>query len=314
MAKTKKLPPKKSVKKNTKPTKKTAKIVKHNVSKNKKPIAKKVVKHSPKKTTQTLHNVKSTKTSKPISKKTASKSVNVSKKPAPVKTTKVSKPMTNKKVIKQKVVEELPLELKKTPKGKKEISIETKQLLQEPLVVTGDDIISIIRSTIAEIKEGKSGRKTITRKKLFGLIKTYVIDDETRSKIIDEFILANVELTGTAPTYDETTDTSIRDLINATSISKGTSSYSQRISNSYSYIASNIQGSNLLTPEEEKKYSKMILSDDPSIKKFARHKIILSNLKLVASYVNMYSGHGIDNNELFLEGVTGLNKALDKYD
>jgi RNA polymerase primary sigma factor len=28
----------------------------------------------------------------------------------------------------------------------------------------------------------------------------------------------------------------------------------------------------------------------------------------------MYSGHGIDNNELFLEGVTGLNKALDKYD
>jgi hypothetical protein len=70
----------------------------------------------------------------------------------------------------------------------------------------------------------------------------------------------------------------------------------------------------LLKPDEEDKYSKMLFSEDPLLKKYAFDKLITSNLRLVTAQAKHYNNNGVDLADLINEGLTGLIKSLEKFE
>lgn len=66
----------------------------------------------------------------------------------------------------------------------------------------------------------------------------------------------------------------------------------------------------LLTQEQEIELAKRIEQGDEE----AKHKLIESNLKLVAGVAKRYTGQGLDLMDLIQEGNLGLIRAAEKYD
>src|SRR5712692_7138515 len=66
----------------------------------------------------------------------------------------------------------------------------------------------------------------------------------------------------------------------------------------------------LLTAEEEVALARRAEGGDED----ARGRLIMANLRLVASLAKRYSGHGLDMLDLVQEGTTGLIAAADRFD
>jgi RNA polymerase primary sigma factor len=66
----------------------------------------------------------------------------------------------------------------------------------------------------------------------------------------------------------------------------------------------------LLTAEEEVELAKRAEAGDED----ARARLIVANLRLVASLAKRYSGHGLDLLDLIQEGTTGLITAAERFD
>jgi DNA-directed RNA polymerase sigma subunit (sigma70/sigma32) len=66
----------------------------------------------------------------------------------------------------------------------------------------------------------------------------------------------------------------------------------------------------LLTPEEEKKLSQMVMDGD----EMARKRLINSNLKLVIKIAFAYKNQGMPIMDLIQEGNLGLIRAVEKFD
>jgi RNA polymerase primary sigma factor len=79
-------------------------------------------------------------------------------------------------------------------------------------------------------------------------------------------------------------------------------------------FSTTISSSRILSSADEIRYCKEAFSKDHEKRKFARDRLITSNLRLVISIARRYSNRGIDFVDLFQEGILGLNKAIDKFD
>src|ERR671937_418068 len=66
----------------------------------------------------------------------------------------------------------------------------------------------------------------------------------------------------------------------------------------------------LLTAAEEVALAKRIERGDAA----AKERMINSNLRLVVSIAKRYQGHGVSLLDLVQDGVTGLNRAVEKFD
>jgi len=66
----------------------------------------------------------------------------------------------------------------------------------------------------------------------------------------------------------------------------------------------------LLTAEEEVELSRRAEAGNEE----ARARLIVANLRLVASLARRYSGQGLDMLDLVQEGTTGLIAAADRFD
>lgn len=66
----------------------------------------------------------------------------------------------------------------------------------------------------------------------------------------------------------------------------------------------------LLTAEEEVKYGRLAKKGDPK----ARHKMIVSNLRLVVKIARRYYNRGMEFSDLIEEGNLGLLRAVEKFD
>lgn len=66
----------------------------------------------------------------------------------------------------------------------------------------------------------------------------------------------------------------------------------------------------LLTREQEVELSKLIESGD----RFARERMINSNMRLAASIAKKYANKGVDFEDLMQESTIGLMKAVDRFD
>ena len=81
--------------------------------------------------------------------------------------------------------------------------------------------------------------------------------------------------------------------------------------NFYKYIDS----IEVLSSEQEKKLFTLLCSDNKKISKYAKDKIVISNLKLVRSIVYKYSKNSILSfSDLMHEGIIGLHKAIEYFD
>ena len=65
-----------------------------------------------------------------------------------------------------------------------------------------------------------------------------------------------------------------------------------------------------LSAKEERELGLLAMSGN----KNAREKLINSNLRFVSYYVKKFSGYGLDDEDLFQEGVVGLCQAVDRFD
>lgn len=70
----------------------------------------------------------------------------------------------------------------------------------------------------------------------------------------------------------------------------------------------------LLTQEEEAQLFRELHGDDPEKAKQARDRLVLSNLRLVASLTRRHTPISLKREDLMQEGITGLMKAIDRYD
>jgi RNA polymerase primary sigma factor len=70
----------------------------------------------------------------------------------------------------------------------------------------------------------------------------------------------------------------------------------------------------MITRAEELRLGKMIAEGNRSEKRFAKRKLVKSNLRLVISIAKHYIGNGVLFMDLVQEGALGLLKAADKFD
>jgi len=82
------------------------------------------------------------------------------------------------------------------------------------------------------------------------------------------------------------------------------------MSHTTQYYSDVIKKNNLLTASEEVKLAKLAKKGDKS----ARDKLVESNFRLVISIAKKYHKTNIDFNDLIQESMTGLIKAVDKFD
>lgn len=70
----------------------------------------------------------------------------------------------------------------------------------------------------------------------------------------------------------------------------------------------------LLSPEEEAQLFKDYHSGDPEKAKVAKDRLVLSNLRLVASLTRRHSPISLKREDLMQEGIMGLIRAIERYD
>lgn len=82
-------------------------------------------------------------------------------------------------------------------------------------------------------------------------------------------------------------------------------------SSSFDQFLQDIQKLPLITdPAEERRLGRLAQNGDEA----AAHKLVVSNLRFVISFVKKYQGHGLDLSELVAIGNEGLMKAVKKFD
>ena len=72
----------------------------------------------------------------------------------------------------------------------------------------------------------------------------------------------------------------------------------------------NILDHECLSAEQERELGFLAMAGN----KNAREKLVTSNLRFVSYYVKKFSGYGLDDDDLFQEGVFGLCQAVDRFD
>jgi RNA polymerase primary sigma factor len=70
----------------------------------------------------------------------------------------------------------------------------------------------------------------------------------------------------------------------------------------------------ILTPEEERELLIKTKSDDPKVVKKAFEDLVDRNLRLVIKKAKEFTGRGLPLEDLVQEGVTGLIRAIEKFD
>lgn len=70
----------------------------------------------------------------------------------------------------------------------------------------------------------------------------------------------------------------------------------------------------LLTADEERELGRALREGAGGVRKQARDKLILSNLRLVVSLAKKYRGQGVAFDDLIQEGNIGLMTAVEKFD
>ena len=68
-----------------------------------------------------------------------------------------------------------------------------------------------------------------------------------------------------------------------------------------------------LSKNEETVLLKMLYSEDPLIRYYAKKMLIMHNMRLVYSIAAKYAGRGIPVEDLVQEGTIGLLKTIDRF-
>ncbi|GHU32085.1 hypothetical protein FACS1894166_04740 [Bacilli bacterium] len=91
-------------------------------------------------------------------------------------------------------------------------------------------------------------------------------------------------------------------------------SNSDKLMDNTKYLLSMLSESKLLNKNEEIQLAKILEDPDPENRQYARDKLVIANLRLVVKNVRIYLNRGLELDDLFQEGCTGLMKAIDKFD
>ena len=87
-----------------------------------------------------------------------------------------------------------------------------------------------------------------------------------------------------------------------------------KVNDSVRFYLNSLGNQKLLTKEEEKKLAIQLTDEDPVLRKRARDRLIIKNVRLVINNAKRYSNRGLSLLDLIEEGNLGLIKGIDKFD
>ncbi|MDR0826067.1 MAG: sigma-70 family RNA polymerase sigma factor, partial [Mycoplasmataceae bacterium] len=161
----------------------------------------------------------------------------------------------------------------------------------------------IIQKLVRKAKFRKRSQNELNLEEIRPLFNNYNWDEKLHQSIIEELAKSGIEVDDEG--YDEA------DAINEI---KSRLSNSDKLMDNTKFLLSMLSESKLLNKNEEIQLAKILEDPDPENKQYARDKLVIANLRLVVKNVRIYLNRGLELDDLFQEGCTGLMKAIDKFD
>lgn len=163
-----------------------------------------------------------------------------------------------------------------------------------------DNLEEIKQKLLQQFKDNH--QRSISEERLDGkLFASYEELDADEVQQIKDFLVANgITITDTAAEI-QMDDKEFQNIISQINVNDPVKMYLKEIGNIP-----------LLSPEEEREYSRQLLEEHSE---YARNKLIESNLRLVVSIAKKYQNkYNMSFLDLIQEGNTGLMKAVEKFD
>jgi hypothetical protein len=182
--------------------------------------------------------------------------------------------------------------------------------------ITDFEFNDIVGALISKAKPKASGRSSLSYAKIEEAFDKYVLTDEHITKLEQMLVDEKIEVTGKSSNENDLDNNKpLEQLLSVKELSSlSKMSNKDKLNDTIKFLFSNVKASVVLSKEDEKFYAKLLKSSNEDERKYARNKLVFSNIRLVISQAKRYSNHGIDFEDLLQEGVIGLLKSIDKYD
>ncbi|GMO13412.1 MAG: RNA polymerase sigma factor [Mycoplasmoidaceae bacterium] len=178
-------------------------------------------------------------------------------------------------------------------------------------ILTNEELETILINIFnKKVTKKENGEVTIRIGTFLKEIGDYNFNDEQIKIIATMLDDNNVKLSGKADKYN----TSLAEYLLDNNVIAKADSGGGNANGIIKRMFETLAASKPLTDEEEKQYIKMLGSKNELTRKRGRDKLIISNLRLVASIARRHINKGVQLEDLILEGYLGLIKTIDKFD
>ena len=184
-------------------------------------------------------------------------------------------------------------------------------------VLKKEELTAIVAKIIKTAEEKKRNTKILTSANIFSEFSNYILSDKQAMDILNSILKSGIKIKDykqkkfTLEEAKEILSKQKRKKINKAQ--ETNFSAQDKVNDGTKSYLSLLSSSKMLNFTNEIYLAKMLESKNSRLRQLAKDQLVTSNLRLVTSIAKKFLNHGLELDDLVQEGISGLMKAIEKY-
>ncbi len=184
-------------------------------------------------------------------------------------------------------------------------------------ILKKDELIALQAKIIKAAKEKKRNTKILTLANIFNEISSYILTDKQIMDMLNNILKNGIKIKDYKQkkfTFDEAKEIISKQKRKKINKAQETNFSAQdKVNDGTKSYLSLLSSSKMLNFTNEIYLAKMLENKNPRLRQLAKDQLVTSNLRLVTSIAKKFLNHGLELDDLVQEGISGLMKAIEKY-
>lgn len=184
-------------------------------------------------------------------------------------------------------------------------------------VLKKEEIVAIQAKIIKAAQEKKRNTKILTITNIFNEFNNCILSDKQVMDLLNNILKNGIKIKDYKQkkfTLDEVKEIISKQKRKKINKAQETNFSAQdKVNDGTKSYLSLLSSSKMLNFTNEIYLAKMLENKNPRLRQLAKDQLVTSNLRLVTSIAKKFLNHGLELDDLVQEGVSGLMKAIEKY-